>query len=371
MRRLALAFRAPAVAGALVAVIIAGCSSSITPAGSGVSSTQPSAGRSSVPPTAIPVGSGSSSGQPLAEPTSIPAVGIPVTAPTALAADGSTMWMIAGGDVARFDVATSTVQTLGVGNGDALESLAATRSAIWVADFDASQVLKIDPATGTVVDRIRTGTAEDVMPVQGTIWVTNHHEGSITRIDGRTDKIIGTVIVGKSGDNGPHQLAEGAGSVWVDEQNTDTVIRLNPSTGAVVARISMPTNGYKPCGGIAATDAAVWVTGCFESPSVVRIDPATNAAVATVSLDGYANDPVVIDGAVWVPVGGDGYGLTGGDGYKRELERIDPATNLIDRKLPLPALKDARSATVADGDLWLANGSDSILRVPLSALSAP
>jgi DNA-binding beta-propeller fold protein YncE len=310
----------------------------------------------STPPVSQPPSAAPSVG-----PTSVPATAIQIPAPSELAVEGSTVWAIAGTDVARIDVATNKVTMLGVSTEE-LDDLAATPTAIWVADFDGSQVLKIDPATGKVIDRIATGAATGVLPVSGAIWVTNHHEGSVTRIDPKTDKPIGTVVVGKIGVDGPQQLAEGAGSVWVDESNLDEVIRMDPATGAVVAHIPVGEH-FSACGGLAATPSAVWVTGCHATTAVIRIDPATNTVVATVNLRGFAADPVIIDGAVWVPIGG--------DGYIHELVRIDPATNLIDRELPLDALVDIGGSAIAGGDLWIGNFTNAILRVPLSELSTP
>lgn len=355
---------------ALVAAVVIGCSGPVGSAEPGQTSGTASAGPSSEATTPTPAGPRASSGAASATPASIPAVAIRVTEPYVLTAQGSTVWVIAGTDLARIDVTTNAVEKLGVSAGQALDGFAATPSAVWVADFDGSQVLKVDTTTGKVVDRIPTGAAEDVLPVKGAVWVTNHHEGTVSRIDARTDKVVATVVVGTPGPGGPQQLAEGLGSIWIGETNTRQVIRLNPTTGAVVAKIAMPPAAL-PCGGIVTTDSAVWVSGCFETPTVVRIDPRTNAVVATIRLDGFATGLVVVDGAVWAPVGGDGYGLTSGDGYQRELERINPDTNSVDRKLPLPALNDAWRPAVAAGDLWLPNGVDTILRVPLSELATP
>lgn len=328
---------------AVVLAIVGGCS------GAGAPSV-------SQPPSAQPP-----SAQPSVGPTSVPATVVQLAAPIELAVQGSTVWAISDTTIARIDVATNAVTMLDVSTPEP-DDLAATPTAIWVADFAGSQVLKIDPTTGKVVDRIPTGAAEGVLPVNGVIWVTNHHEGSVTRIDPKTDKPIGTVVVGKIGVDGPQKLAEGAGSVWVDESNTNEVIRMDPTTGAVVAHIPVGEH-FTPCGGVVATDSAVWVTGCHETTGVIRIDPATNAVVATIALRGFGADPVVIDGAVWVPIGG--------DGYKHELVRIDPATNLIDRELPLEALTDIGGSAVAGGDLWIGNSTNAILRVPLSVLTAP
>lgn len=345
------------VAIALLALLVGACGQASRPPATATASMTAAA---TIAPTA----------RPSAGPSSVPEVAIPVPEPYALAADGSTMWVISGRDIARIDVATNTVRALNLGNGDDLENLVATPSAVWVTDFDANKVLKIDPVTGRIVDRIATGAAEDVLPVDGSIWVTNHHEGSISRIDPRTDKVIGTVVVGEAGPDGPQQLGQGAGSVWVGEYNTEQVIRMDPRTGAVVARIAMPPSAA-PCGPITATDTAVWITGCHETPTLARIDPTTNRVVATIQLAGYAENVLVINGAVWAPVGGDGSGLGSGDGYKRELERINPATNLVDRTLPVARLTDVQLGAVAGGDLWLPDGMGAIIRVPLSALTTP
>ena len=288
---------------------------------------------------------------------------IPVRQPSELAVLGPAVWAIAGSGLARIDIATNQVTPFDVGAGsDSLDNLAATPAAIWVADFDGSEVRKVDPASGAAVDTIAVGAAEDVLPVGGAVWVTNHHEGSVTRIDAASGRVLGTVTVGQAGTGGPQQLAEGAGSVWTDESNNSTLVRMDPASGKVQARISMPPD-FGDCGGILATGTAVWVTGCHDSMDVVRIDPRTNKIVADVTLDGYAQDPVEIGGKVWVAAAG--FALT------RELERIDPATNRVDRKVRVDALADDAGSAIAGGDYWVSNGTDAVLRIPLSELTAP
>lgn len=334
---------APGAASILLAAIAVGCGASVQPAAITPTS------------TAAPTPTANSA------PTSIPATAIAVDHPTELAVEGSTIWAISGPGLARIDMGTGVVTPVDLGSGDEIDDLAATPTALWVADFDGARVLRLDPTNGKALGSTVVGTAVDVLPVDGTIWVTNHHEGSVTRIDARTGETIGTVAIGQAGSNGPQQLARGAGSVWIGEGNTSEVIRLDPSTGKVLARITMPSD-FDPCGGIAATDTAVWITGCHITPDVVRIDPATNAVVADIGLGGYGADPIVIDGKVWVPVGG--------AGFFHGLVRIDPATNRIDRRLPLAALADAGGSVVTGGELWVANRLDTVLRLPLSELTS-
>jgi len=175
-------------------------------------------------------------------------------------------------------------------------------------------------------------------------------------------------VIGQAGNNGPQRLAQGDGSVWVDEGNTSQVIRLDPVTGKVVARISVPD--FEPCGGILVTEQAVWASGCHESPAVVRIDPATNAVVGEVILDAFAQDVMDVNGAIWIPVGGSDFIAPGqSSAAAGELERVDPLTNTVTAKLTTDGLDDVAGSVVVGDSLWLSNGSTSVLQIPLSELT--
>lgn len=295
--------------------------------------------------------------------SSIKATRIPLSYPAELSAVGDAVWAQTGSQLARFSVATSQGDLVNPGTmGHELDNLLATPTAIWLADFDGSQVVRLDPTTGAQVAQIAVGAAEDVIDVKGTIWVTNHHEGSVSRIDAATNTVVDTTLIGVGGSNGPQQLTEGAGSVWVGESNNHTVIRLDPATGKVITKITVP-DAFQACGGLVATGTAVWITGCHEVPMILRIDPKTNTVVSTITLDAFAQDPVVIGGAVWVAVGG--------MGSIHALERINPATNKVDRRIDVPAFEDVYGSEIAGGDLWVSNGTDAIFRFPLTELGGP
>jgi len=140
------------------------------------------------------------------------------------------------------------------------------------------------------------------------------------------------------------------------------VVRMDPVTGNVIAKITVPDE-FVACGGILATDSAVWITGCHEVAAILRIDPATNRVVTSITLDAYAQDPELIGGAVWVAVGG--------LGTTHELERIDPKSNKVDRKIDVPGFEDVYGSAIAGGDLWVSNGVDAIFRFPLTELGGP
>ena len=154
------------------------------------------------------------------------------------------------------------------------------------------------------------------------MWVADLHGGAVLRVDPATDTVIETVTVGPEGSSGPNWLGSGLGSIWVDIPNNGTVVRVSPVTNTIQATIEVPTN-LTACGGFAVDTDAVWVSSCAAGTVVIRIDPTTNTVVSTTELGGYAS-VTLINGAPWVSVD-----LGSADsGY---LGRIDPATNLVDR----------------------------------------
>jgi len=109
-------------------------------------------------------------------------------------------------------------------------------------------------------------------------------------------------------------LAASDSSVWV--HGSSEVIRVDPSTNAIVARVATPPIGF---GYLAAGDGAVWQTD-FGENSLLRIDPSSNRVVATIPLgeDAAPEGVGVTPGAVWVALH-----------HRGEVARIDPATNEV------------------------------------------
>jgi DNA-binding beta-propeller fold protein YncE len=94
---------------------------------------------------------------------------------------------------------------------------------------------------------------------------------------------------------GVTDVAYGFGSLWVP--GPETLRRMDPLTGRVIATVDVPGNSdYRM---VAIGEDAVWMTDSG-GPSVLRIDPATNTLVATISITGAPVDVVAIGRWVWV-----------------------------------------------------------------------
>jgi virginiamycin B lyase len=113
-------------------------------------------------------------------------------------------------------------------------------------------------------------------------------------------------------------VAYGAGAVWAI--NRSGLIRIDPTTNSVVARIAGP-DAYS--GAVIVADGSVWYSSYGKSV-VVRVDPTTNKIVSTISVDPGAEGLAATPGAIWVA---SHYGWT--------VDRIDTATNTVVARIPV------------------------------------
>lgn len=349
--------RHAAVVLVVVAVMVAACgptadSSATTPAGLIVPA---------VSPSAIPISA-----------TITPEATIAVADASALAFDGTTMWVISGtGTISRIDPVTNKI-----GAGSAIVEprsndggFGANEAGIWVGNFDTNLVYRLDPASLTVVAKIPAGPNPDgVGAADNAVWVANHRGGSVTRIDPATNALL-TIKTGNPGRGGPHQIGFGAGSVWVsagisvtDTATVSAVVRIDPATNKVVATIPMPSNA-SACGGFAISREAVWMPSCADAPVLVRIDPAANTVVGTIDLGGYGGQPILVDGVLWLTVRKTDEGPD-----PARLVRIDPATNTVDRVVSLGETFRGEDLLAAFGSIWTIDWTKGdVLRLPLAA----
>jgi len=213
-------------------------------------------------------------------------------------------------------------------------NVAAGEGAIWVTVNDPNPpekwwVARIDPASNEVTDRIETSEGQDVAVGAGSVWVTG----------------------------------------WEREAGP-VLLRIDPQSREVADRIDLSCCGQH-ISQVAAVDGAVWVTMFVDDPSsseVVRIDPATGEVIARIPVEGDARDLVVGGGGVWVYAlthFTQGEGVAGGTLY-----RIDPVSNqLVDTLLageipPASGVSSPPILAVGDGFVWIPTGSGNrIVRI--------
>ena len=59
----------------------------------------------------------------------------------------------------------------------------------------------------------------------GALWVSSEESGTVTRIDPRSGAVVSAITVG----NGPSALAVGEGAVWVVNRHDGTLSRIDPA----------------------------------------------------------------------------------------------------------------------------------------------
>jgi len=160
----------------------------------------------------------------------------------------------------------------------------------------------------------------------------------------------------------PNAIATGAGAVWVSAHPADgppyELVRLDPVTGDVVARIPVPD--LPPWevggGGLVALRDAVWVAGAVRPAGgsacchaiVFRVDPATNQVVERVDLGpGFGQNLWIDETGFWVLVRTDE-----GPVSTIAVVRLDPTTHEEVARIPLPT-GWAKQVFAYDGSIWV------------------
>jgi streptogramin lyase len=183
---------------------------------------------------------------------------------------------------------------------------------------------------------IRVGDAPyNVAAGFGSVWVTIF--GRLVRLDPATGAVVARIGVGGR----PWGVAVGEGAVWVGNQFDGTVARVDPATNTVAWRVRLNTSlGEASPVGVAAGGGSVWAAD-RSTDQVWRLDPTTGAILGTAHI-GDAHEFVGFgEGGVWV---------SSEDGTVGEL---DPASGTITRSIAAGA--DADFLGFSPGSVWVTN----------------
>ncbi len=180
----------------------------------------------------------------------------------AIAAGDGAIWVGSGDTIYRVDPATQRFngQRRYLANG--INDVAVHAGSVWLVTSD-QKVIRL----GASDLRERANVSLGVIPISlaiadGSVWVGAQNPGgsggALFRIDEQTARVIETIGVGGTGYGYPPELevAKGAGAIWVTSYDKGEVERVDPKSGAVVARIRV---GGHPSG-IAVGHGRVWVT---------------------------------------------------------------------------------------------------------------
>ena len=259
--------------------------------------------------------------------------------PDELAAGDGAVWV-----VNRRDRTVSRVAYSGgidtIGGITFADHVAVQSNDVWVSSFDKASVARIDGDNGQVVETVGIPSkhAEGLTVGGGFLWITNpspvRAEGveTVSRLDLQTHEVASTIRVGKT----PIFAAFGYGGVWVSNYDDGTVSAITPgTTHARTIRV-----GRGPLG-IATGYGSVWVV-CYWDRLLVRIDPTTLKVVARMRIGA---------GPLGVAAGAGGVWVTNRD--SRTVLRIDPGRNRVVATIRFPAPTSPTGVAVGGGAAWV------------------
>jgi hypothetical protein len=199
------------------------------------------------------------------------------------------IWISTGQDgrVLRVDPGSNAVTAeVDLGGGPVTE-LAISPDAVWASAI--GDLVRIDPATNEVVDRVRSpGTFGDVAFGEGSLWAISGagDDGAVWRIDAETGDVRQRVPLANP--NFWNEIEAGEGAVWVSSSPIEHregiplahVFRIEPSTGSITADVALgdgasglgPGEGATSLTTLALGESAVWAVVDFDG-ELFRIDP--------------------------------------------------------------------------------------------------
>jgi hypothetical protein len=200
------------------------------------------------------------------------------------------VWSCKSTDVVHVDPDSGEVGApLGVNKSAEQGHLITAFERVWVLLGDGSTLAAVDPESGTVTDEIALGVrCLDVAADESSVWVSCALADAVLRVDPASAEVMDRIDVTE-----PRGVVFSEGAVWIG--GVSAVVRLDAVTLDVVATID---GGVGRAGAIAADDAGIWVRRA--GAPMRRIDTATNAVTDELDLEvDSGGDVLVAHGAVW------------------------------------------------------------------------
>jgi streptogramin lyase len=190
-----------------------------------------------------------------------------------------------------------------------------------------------------VLARIETGSSPGgATAAYGAVWVANDGSGTLARIDPATNRVTRRLKLRP----GLFSLTHGFGALWAVNYKTSTLARVDPRTG----RVRSVRVGGVPFD-VAAAFGRVWVTA-WEAGRLVEVEPTTMRIVRRIAIGPRPTGLHVAGRGLWV-----GFGRSA-----TAIARFDPKNGNVER---VPVGVRAPSWFVAGArGLWI-QAADNVL----------
>jgi glutamine cyclotransferase len=262
--------------------------------------------------------------------------------------------------------------------GNAGAPVLAAHGSIWLTNGGTGVVTRVDPDTGEITAQIdvnpnpETDRYDQNLVADDTfVWATGADQ-TLVKIDPGTNTVLERIDIGRI----VYRMQAHGDAIWAtDLDSTNSVIRVDTATGEVAFRL--PMSDWP--GGLAVTNDAVWVTP-YQDSRLVRLDPVSGAFVEEFTVDSFGmaivpdGDALYISGNQGRPLErfsisegrvtarfGTEIGVVLLDGrlyaiYQSSLITLDPETLQVTAAANIGP--GAGNMLPADGFLWVTQGSD-------------
>ncbi|MBA3790568.1 MAG: hypothetical protein H0X23_04900 [Rubrobacter sp.] len=191
--------------------------------------------------------------------------------------------------------------------GGSPTGIAAGEGYLWVLDRDSSgpALLKLNPDTGEKLSTLKVpDTSSGLEAGSGAVWLIEEDMGTVLRLDPSSGKVEQRIRVGGS----PSEMAVAEDAVWVaitNGERSGKVVKIDPRTASIAAEIETP--GSVESITVDATSGEVWavvpeaVRGIEnrDEAQILRMEPETNSISERLVAPGGVTDIAAGAGAVW------------------------------------------------------------------------
>jgi hypothetical protein len=266
------------------------------------------------------------------------------------------IWLIDGtatGTLSRWDLATRQIlATIKVGDpflspyGDPVAAVA-TSEAVWATSVATHEVVRIDPASNQISERIPLDqvdgeefTTYAMVGNDQALFAWDYNRNLTLRIDLKTRQVSPAIPLVR-----PERVADGALWAWdaVHPELARNLLRIDLTGEKVLARIPLNTvNPNKPL----LTHSLWFAAGAY----VYRVDPVADQVVARIDAGATAYHVTDTNNAIWVTISPDPSACW--DFNQGTVLRIDPGTNSIVGETSMECPSETLSY---ENNLWVMN----------------
>jgi streptogramin lyase len=216
-----------------------------------------------------------------------------------------------------------------------LATTTATASLPEVQDIGAAGALAINTS----------GNADWVTVAGDSAWLANIGRG-ITRYDLATGDMLGEIPTNDI----CLAMDEGFGSLWAGDCGTQTLLRIDVTSGELVATIDLPFDEIPSESSVAVGEDGVWMLSTGTQPDLARIDPATNEVAETFPAPSGATAVRAGDGSLWITRASAG-----------QLLRVDPTTGV--ELAEIDVAPESTFLAYGEGGVWTMGSTGEVAHV--------